>query len=167
MRALGIDIGSLSIGAALLDGERVVASHYAEHRGDIHGSLRRLLAMEEFARYDRVGLTGTLSGEAGAIDPILAVSEGTRHLLPGCRNVLSIGGESFALILFDENGEYREHTINSPCAAGTGSFIAQQAERLDLTVSSLAARADSFSGPTPSIATRCAVFAKTDMIHAM
>jgi len=167
MKALGIDIGALSIGAVLVDGKQVVATHYAEHRGDIHGSVRRLLERGELSGYDRVGLTGTLSGEAGAIDPILAVSEGARHLLPGCRNVLSIGGESFALILFDEKGEYREHSINSPCAAGTGSFIAQAAERLNLSVGALAVRADAHTGPTPTIATRCAVFAKTDMIHAM
>ena len=101
------------------------------------------------------------------IDNTLAQIEGARMLLPECRNVFTIGGQTFSLIFFDERGGYKEHSINAPCAADTGSFIEQQAERLLLSVMDLATKAAEFEGKTPVIATRCAVFAKTDIIHAM
>ena len=46
--------------------------------------------------------------------------------------MFSIGGETFGLILFDEKGRYRKYIANSSCAAGTGAFLDQQAERLGL-----------------------------------
>ena len=113
-------------------------------------------------------MTGSLpEPAAGVLDPALAVIEGARRLLPGCRNVFSVGGESFALIFYDENGRYREHGVNPPCASGTGSFIEQQARRLGLSVEELDRKAGEHSGRRPRIATRCAVFAKTDIVHAM
>ena len=78
-----------------------------------------------------------------------------------------MGGQSFSLILLDREGRYVEHVSNPPCASGTGSFLEQQAERLGLRVEELASRAASFTGDVPRIATRCAVFAKTDIVHAM
>ena len=78
-----------------------------------------------------------------------------------------MGGQSFMLILLDGDGEYVEHAANPPCASGSGSFLEEQAERLGVPVKELARRAAQFSGRAPRIATRCAVFAKTDIIHAM
>ena len=66
MRALGIDIGALSIGAALLEEGRVARVSYEEHRGDIRGSLERLLHREGIAPFDRVGVTGSLGARATA-----------------------------------------------------------------------------------------------------
>ena len=168
MRRLGLDIGSLYLGAVLLEEEAVVASSYREHKGDIAGALRDLLAEPEWSGWQAAGVTGSLpEPSAGVLDPALAVIEGARFLLPGCRNVFSVGGESFALIFYDEQGRYREHGVNPPCAAGTGSFIEQQARRLGLSVEELDRKAGEHRGRRPTIATRCAVFAKTDIVHAM
>ncbi len=82
------------------------------------------------------------------------------------RNILSIGCESFYMIRLDEDFNYVEHFVNSDCASGTGSFIDQQAERLGFGTEELAEKAFAFEGSSPSIATRCAVFAKSDIIHA-
>jgi predicted CoA-substrate-specific enzyme activase len=168
VRRLGLDIGSLYLGAVLLEGEAVVASAYREHKGDIAGALREMLAEPAWSGYQAAGVTGSLpEPAAGVLDPALAVIEGARRLLPGCRNVFSVGGESFALIFFDEQGRYREHGVNPPCASGTGSFIEQQARRLGLSVEELDRKAGEHRGRRPRIATRCAVFAKTDIVHAM
>ena len=167
MKRLGIDIGSLFLGGVLLEDGALTASVYRPHRGDIRGRLRVLLDDERFKSFDLIGVAGSIhGGEAVTIDPTLSVIEGARHLLPGCRNVLSMGGQTFLLIFYDERGEYREHSVNPPCASGTGSFLEQQAERLGFCVEELARKADGYSGKIPGIATRCAVFAKTDIIHA-
>lgn len=168
MRKLGIDAGSLYLGCVLLEENEIASSRYIEHKGDIFQTLHALLSREEFQRYDRVGVTGNIRLPDGRmIDSTLALSEGARVLLPACRNVFSIGGETFSLILFDDRGEYREHSLNSPCAAGTGSFIEQQAERLNLSVGEFTRRAEAYRGKVPLVATRCAVFAKTDIVHVM
>ena len=76
-----------------------------------------------------------------------------------------MGGEDSKLILLrKDNGSVKDFSMNSVCAAGTGSFLDQQAERLRLTIeefSDLALR----SKKPPRIAGRCSVFAKSDMIH--
>ena len=168
MKRIGVDIGSLYLGAVVLENGQIQDACYREHRGNIQAELDRILSQPAWRRFDTIGITGNFpQSETRIIDSTLAQIEGARLLLPGCRNVFSIGGQSFCLIFFDEQGGYREHSVNAPCAAGTGSFIEQQAERLGLSAADLAARAASFTGNTPLIATRCAVFAKTDIVHAM
>ncbi len=172
MRRIGIDIGSLYVGGAVLEDGRVIDTRYVEHGGRIREAVGGILGLPDFRRFDRLGVTGSFpERREGVIDGSLALIEGARFLLPGCRNVFAVGGQTFFLIFFDQDGAYREHSVNPPCAAGTGSFIEQQAERLGLTAAELAARAESIfaasRGKTPVIATRCAVFAKTDIVHAM
>lgn len=168
MKKLGIDIGSLYLGAVLMQDDQVRHHLYREHRGNLQAEFDALLAAPEFSNYDRIGITGSWQKPGQQVfDSMLSTMEGARFLLPQCRNIFVIGGEVFSLIFCDERGKYREHSINSPCAAGTGSFLEQQARRLNLTVSELAARALHYRGKTPVIATRCAVFAKTDITHAM
>ncbi len=168
MKRLGIDIGSLYLSCVLIEDGNIVRAEYKEHKGDTSSCLKQILALPEFGSYDSAGITGrTLDGKAIVLDPVLAAVEGIRFLMPGCKNAVCIGGESFSVVFFDDDGNYKEHSVNPPCASGTGSFIEQQAERLSLTPAKLAEKACAYSGKTPAIATRCSVFAKTDIIHAM
>jgi predicted CoA-substrate-specific enzyme activase len=168
MKRLGIDIGSLSLSVVLLEDEQIVARHSCAHEGRINERVTSLLARPPFSRWDSVGLTGSLAGTgARIIDTTLATIDGARRLLPSCRNLIAMGGQSFSLILVDRDGRYVEHVSNPPCASGTGSFLEQQAERLGLSIQDLVSRAVNFTGEVPRIATRCAVFAKTDIVHAM
>ncbi len=80
---------------------------------------------------------------------------------------MHIGAEKFMLIRFDENGNYQSTKINSSCAAGTGSFLDQQTDRLNLSgIEELCERALRNTEEIPHIASRCAVFSNTDIIHA-
>ena len=168
MKRLGIDIGSLSLHAVLMEDGRVQDRVSFEHAGEIDSAVRAVLGREGWNGFDTHGVTSSMAAaEAGIIDATLATIEGARHLLPGCRNVLAMGGQSFSLILLDENGRYVEHAGNPPCASGTGSFLEQQAGRLGVGVRELAVRASRFAGRAPRIASRCAVFAKTDITHAL
>ncbi|HTP59550.1 MAG TPA: BadF/BadG/BcrA/BcrD ATPase family protein, partial [Spirochaetia bacterium] len=144
---LGIDIGSLYMTAVLLEDGVVRHSRYKEHGGKIEAALESLLADPGFDSPETVGITGSLANPGSPIiDGMLATVEGVRCILPDSRNVIFIGGQSFSLILLDEQGNYREHSTNPPCAAGTGSFLEQQAQRLGLTVQDLSRRAASFGG---------------------
>ena len=71
------------------------------------------------------------------------------------------------LIKFDPDGKYKSSKVNSSCAAGTGSFLDQQAVRLNLSgIEELCDRALNNNEEIPGIASRCAVFSRTDIIHA-
>ncbi len=168
MKRLGIDIGSLTLNAVVLrDGEIADRASF-EHAGKIESAVRAVLERPGFSSCDTAGVTRSLGGaSAGIIDNTLATIEGARRLLPGCRNIFAMGGQSFSLILLDGEGRYVEHAGNPPCASGTGSFLEQQAERLGVGVKELARRAALHAGTVPRIASRCAVFAKTDIVHAM
>jgi predicted CoA-substrate-specific enzyme activase len=152
----------------LLEEGRIVARHSRAHEGRIDALVKSVVSQAPFSDWDTAGVTGSLAGAGkGIIDNTLATIEGARRLLPLCKNLIAMGGQSFSLILLDGEGRYVEHVSNPPCASGTGSFLEQQAERLGLSVEDLARRAAAFTAEVPRIATRCAVFAKTDIVHAM
>ena len=136
MSSLGIDIGSLAVSVVLLEDGEVAAARSREHGGDIAGTVRELTG--GLGDCERVGVTGQ---GAGFIDPFLATIVGAHFLLPAARDVFAVGAQSFALIFYDEDGRYREHSVNPPCAAGTGSFLEQQARRLGLSIEEFARRA--------------------------
>ncbi len=90
-----------------------------------------------------------------------------RYFHPDLQALLIIGAEKFGLATFSTTGEYLNFKSNTSCAAGTGNFLDQQAERLNLkNIREFSDLAYSNRGSFPLIASRCAVFAKTDLIHA-
>ena len=83
------------------------------------------------------------------------------------RSILHVGAERFFLLELDEKGSYTHTSHSSSCAAGTGSFLDQQALRLNLKdTAHLSDMALQNHSAIPDIAARCSVFAKTDLIHA-
>ncbi|MFC1707633.1 acyl-CoA dehydratase activase, partial [Planctomycetota bacterium] len=96
-------------------------------------------------------------------DLIQATIRGVLSLRPGTRNIIDIGGNSATYIELDAAGRFRSFTQNTLCAAGTGSFVDEQLARLGVSYAEL--RTLEHVENPPSIASRCAVFAKTDMIH--
>ena len=97
----------------------------------------------------------------------VAIMAATMHYCKNAASILHIGAEKFMLIKFDHNGNYQSTKINTSCAAGTGSFLDQQADRLNLSgIEELCIRAQNNTEATPFLATRCAVFSNTDIIHA-
>ena len=100
-------------------------------------------------------------------DSQISLIAGCRHFFPDVRSIIFVGGEKFGLIQFDSKGSYRGARSNSSCAAGTGSFLDQQARRLGFAgVDELVRRACASTTPPAKISTRCAVFARTDLVHA-
>ena len=168
---LGIDIGSVAVSLALMGTNRQwVDSAYAFHHGDPGRALQDLLP--QFGRRGewRVAVTGSASPAIrahGRYESLVALITGCREYHGDAGSILHVGGERFGLVLFDEAGRYTRYQTNTACAAGTGGFLDQQARRLNLSgAAELAAVARRSTGEAPQIATRCAVFAKTDLAHA-
>ncbi|MFI5367377.1 MAG: acyl-CoA dehydratase activase [Spirochaetia bacterium] len=104
---------------------------------------------------------------AVSFDTQVSLIAACRRHSPDVKSIIFVGGERFGLIRFDREGNYRGARTNSSCAAGTGSFLDQQARRLGFAgIEELVHRAMACSTPAPRISTRCAVFARTDLVHA-
>jgi predicted CoA-substrate-specific enzyme activase len=168
--SLGIDIGSVSVAYVILNNENeIISSDYRFHSGNILTCLRDSLDKLEWSRISHIGYNQKAAEffSAGiSVNDQIALVEGIKSKHKNIRSLFTIGGETFGLILFDQDQNYLKYISNSSCAAGTGSFLDQQAERLGLKNSTeLSEKALSYEGDPPKIATRCAVFAKTDLIH--
>src|SRR4030042_5806057 len=168
---MGIDIGSVALSLALIDEKGgVVNSSYQFHHGSIGETLRLRLNNIDIGRIG--GIAMTLSGPAilsnvSRYDTQIAIIAAVKHYHREVGSILFVGGENFGLITFNDQGDYERYRSNSSCAAGTGSFLDQQAKRLNLkSIDILSSLAFCNREGSPKIATRCAVFAKTDLIHA-
>ncbi|MCX7973831.1 MAG: acyl-CoA dehydratase activase, partial [Candidatus Aminicenantes bacterium] len=166
--SLGLDIGSVAIKLALFNSGKLETTNYKFHYGDILGCLRTILSPWSDLEA-QVAITGKGARnfpEELQVDEVVAAIEGTKWVLgQNFYSLLVIGGEKIRLIELDQEGFYRRHLTNSDCASGTGSFLEQQAARLGLSLQEFEELAYKYQGEIPSIATRCAVLARTDLIH--
>ncbi len=178
---LGIDCGSVSLNLVLLtDGSSEPVSVYRRTGGRPVEALipavdQLLDACGGSCSLQSVLVTGSgrelLSAilDIPAVNEISAHSAGIYRIDPRVRTVIEIGGQDSKFIKIEPPttgsapiiGTFR---MNEICAAGTGAFIDEQAERLGIKVEEFGKIARRSSRPAP-IAGRCAVFAKTDMIH--
>ncbi len=170
-KVLGIDIGSVSVSLALLNSNGTVEqTAYRFHYGDLRKTLLELLKEFNLPEISSIACSSSTPGilkNASVYDSQICLINGVLSMHKKIGSILNVGGEKFGLIQFDKDGEYRKSRGNSSCAAGTGSFLDQQARRLNLEgIEELSAIAYNNSGDIPKIASRCAVFAKTDLIHA-
>jgi predicted CoA-substrate-specific enzyme activase len=108
-------------------------------------------------------LTGVVVGADVVKNEITAHAVAAASVIPDVHTVLEIGGQDSKLIQLDD-GMVTDFSMNSVCAAGTGSFLDQQAYRLDLPVEGIGPLALRSRHPV-RIAGRCTVFAESDMIH--
>jgi predicted CoA-substrate-specific enzyme activase len=168
---LGIDIGSVAVSVVTLDRDgNLAGSAYRVHRGSIREALAEALTEIDLRSVRGAACTGAAEGivrNAVPVDSRIAAITAARRYHGKIGSLLVVGGERFGLIRFDRDGAYRTLKGNSTCAAGTGSFLDQQAGRLGLADSAELSRiALTNAGEPPKIASRCSVFAKTDLIHA-
>lgn len=96
-------------------------------------------------------------------DETTAVVESVRDSGGGFSHIVNVGASSIRAIELDPLGVFKGYRENTLCAAGTGSFLDEQMRRMNFDYSSL--QSIQFVENAPDIATRCAVFAKSDLIH--
>lgn len=168
----GIDVGSVTVSIALIDSHtHLVHKASVFHHGDVKKCLTELLSHEAMTCVTHVSVTGSTPGFVFCherVDDQVALIRAAKFLYDQSFDaLLHVGGEKFSLSLFDQSGNYTGARYNTSCAAGTGSFLDQQARRLNLHGShEISEHALKNQHARPDIATRCAVFAKTDLIHA-
>ncbi len=167
---LGIDLGAVFAKVVVLDKDnRVVQKRAQRHQGSPLACLRELLDELEPEPSCACGVTGKHAALLAEHTPVSYVNTVRAELaavkshFPGVRYILNVGGGSVTLIQLSETGELLDYSTNSLCAAGTGSFLDLQAERLGLDLEQ--AGQSLYEETPPPIATRCSVFAKTDLIH--
>jgi predicted CoA-substrate-specific enzyme activase len=173
---LGMDVGSVSTNLALVDQNgKVVYSSYLRTRGQPIKAIKeglKLLAktLEPNQKIAGVGTTGSGRSLAAVMlgadvvkNEITTHAVAAGHICPGVNTVLEIGGQDSKLIIL-QHGVVVDFAMNSVCAAGTGSFLDQQAARLGIPIEEFGELALESKNPV-RIAGRCSVFAESDMIH--
>ncbi len=167
---MGMDIGSKTLKIVVLDdGGKVVYSCYRRHRANIKETL--LYALEDYL-IDLMGDTPFTMGVTGAgattiarlldvpfMQEVVALEKALETYFPHVDVALEIGGEDSKICFLSDGKEMR---MNNTCAGGTGGFIDAIAQMLGTDTANLDKLAAKHK-TTYSIASRCAVFAQTDV----
>ena len=167
---VGLDIGSTTIKCAVLDEhDALIYSTYERHYSHILEKAQELLR-----RIDAEHLHGnkallSISGSAGMgladscgvpfVQEVFSTRVAVKRFVPATDCVIELGGED-AKILFLTNGT--EVRMNGSCAGGTGAFIDQMATLLKMSADEMNKAAEK-AERTYTIASRCGVFAKSDV----
>jgi predicted CoA-substrate-specific enzyme activase len=168
---MGIDVGSTTAKVVILDqNAEVMFSAYRRHNAETLVTLQTILK-EALHSLDEARFSLLVTGSAGLgvgekfnlpfIQEVIASAEVVRQLYPEVKTLIDIGGEDAKMIFFNSEGR-PDIRMNGSCAGGTGAFIDQMATLLNIPVSEMNTLAQNRSTVYP-IASRCGVFAKTDV----
>ena len=187
---LGLDIGSTTVKLVLLpetavgsggpglpgavgagEGEapaQPVLAEYHRHNADVRGEVTRLLG-EAAERFPDAQVRGAVTGSAGLslatlmglpfVQEVIAETETVRRRDPQTDVIIELGGEDAKITYLHPTPEQR---MNGTCAGGTGAFIDQMAQLLHTDAPGLDELASRYTTLYP-IASRCGVFAKSDL----
>lgn len=167
-RALGIDIGSTTAKIVFTENDEIIFEHYERHFSEaLDTTIETLRAIKTMLAEDR--FTVAISGSAGLgvaeasglpfVQEVYATGEFIRREIPDADAVIELGGEDAKVLFFSGGTDAR---MNGSCAGGTGAFIDQMASLLNMTIAEMDAASLKASQIYP-IASRCGVFAKTDV----
>lgn len=172
---IGVDVGSVSTNVVAVDNNyNVLSKQYIRTNGQPLESVKQGLRnlREEFKNDGRVlgvgatgsgrQLTGIVVGADVVKNEITAHATATITYFPEARTIFEIGGQDSKIIIL-KDGMVVDFAMNTVCAAGTGSFLEHQAERLKVRIEEFGDLALS-AEKNVRIAGRCTVFAESDMI---
>jgi predicted CoA-substrate-specific enzyme activase len=173
---LGIDVGSITTKMVVMDErDEVIADVYLRNNGRPLEAIQQGLERISFrlgreAILDGAATTGSARHLAAYLvgadlikNEITAHSVAVVDLFPGAKTIFEIGGQDSKVIIL-RAGVVVDFAMNTVCAAGTGSFLDQQAARLGLSIEEFGRLSLKAKHPV-RVAGRCTVFAETDMIH--
>ena len=166
---VGIDVGSTTVKIVVLDEDKnLIYSNYQRHFSDTKKTLFDILnkLIKDYTN-DTFYLALTGSGaidiskylEIPFIQEVIACKNSVETFIPKTDVVIELGGEDAKIIYFDK---FIEQRMNGTCAGGTGAFLDQMASLLNTDNDGLNNLAKSYTTIYP-IASRCGVFAKTDI----
>ncbi len=165
---VGIDIGSTTIKLVVMDGKRLIFKNYARHFSEIGAALANSLTTLKNIIGEKT-FKIALAGSAGMgiakkislpfVQEVIACQRAVEEFIPQTDTVVELGGEDAKIIYLGNAPEVR---MNGVCAGGTGSFIDHMASLLSTDALGLNALAER-GKQIYTIASRCGVFAKTDI----
>ena len=169
MYYMGIDVGSTTIKVYLANHKNeCLYSCYQRHNSDISKTLKNILA-ELYHQFGNVEVKCTMTGSGGLslsqvlqipfVQEVIACTKTVETAIPQCDVAIELGGEDAKITYFHPTLEQR---MNGSCAGGTGAFIDQMASLLNTDAKGLNELAKKHTMIYP-IASRCGVFAKTDI----
>lgn len=165
---LGVDVGSTTIKIALFKDNELVYHSYERHLSMIKQKVSDAIKkVKEYTKDEKLHIT--FSGSSGLgianalglpfVQEVFATSELVKSLEKDTNVVVELGGEDAKVIFFDHGTDER---MNGTCAGGTGAFIDQMATLMDVSnveLDELSLKSEKLY----TIASRCGVFAKTDI----
>jgi len=171
----GIDVGSSATKAVILDEQlRVVGRGTCPSAADLAGAARRsfqqALDQADAQAADVPAVTATGYGRdnvvfaTGTRTEIDCHGRGAWQQFQRAITVVDIGGQDCKVIRLDASGRRIDFAMNRKCAAGTGAFLEQMAQRLGVAVDRLGALASRSADPSVTISSYCTVFAQTEIL---
>lgn len=169
MKRIGIDIGSTTIKSVVFDDAgALIYSSYERHKSRISEKMAEVLRTVS-ARYPNEHMLLSISGSAGMgmatdmelpfVQEVYATRLAVKERFPSTDAVIELGGEDAKILFLTDGLEVR---MNGTCAGGTGAFIDQMAELMNVAPDKMDAMAHERE-KIYTIASRCGVFAKSDV----
>ncbi len=170
MLRLGLDVGSTTIKCVVLDeNDHIIYKDYKRHYSHIKDNIiDKLKELREKNIIDE-NVKMAISGSAGMgmadgakipfVQEVYATRIAANKLIPGTDCIIELGGEDAKILFLTDGMEVR---MNGSCAGGTGAFIDQMATLLNVDITEINGLAMNHQ-KLYSIASRCGVFAKTDI----
>ncbi len=176
MYFLGVDIGSSSSKAAVIDENKNILARVARNIGtgtdgpaivtaealEQAGITKDQIKFTVATGYGRV----TYTQADKQITEISCHGKGVAHLIPGARTVIDIGGQDAKVIRLTEQGNVDNFVMNEKCAAGTGRFLEVMARILNCSLDDLSDLAKQ-STEEVEISNTCTVFAESEVISQL
>ncbi len=174
MIVAGVDAGSLSAEAALVDEEGKLIAQSVVLKGGCSASAseealeaalaKANLSMGDLSYIVATGCGREISPRANArVTEITCIARGAYSLYPSCRTVIDIGGQDTKVIRINERGIVAEFDMNDKCAAGTGRFLEVMANALDVKLEEMGQRSLEYEEDL-RISSVCTVFAESEVI---
>ena len=171
MYNVGVDVGSTTLKVIVLDSENnILHKVYKRHKANISavftneiGNIKLRFPYKQF----RLKITGSagmgISERTGIsfVQEVVASVRVINQIYPDTHVMIDLGGEDSKMVFF-EKGKQPDIRMNGSCAGGTGAFIDQMADLMNIDVEELSNQAEKYEKIYP-IASRCGVFAKTDV----
>lgn len=174
MIVAGVDIGSRTAKALIMDDSRIVSGSYLLTGPDSEETARKVLdeALRaghlSFDRLQRVVATGygRLNVPfAKHVTEISCIARGAHWLLPDVRTIVDVGGQDCKVIRCDAQGKITDFLMNDKCAAGTGRYLERIATTLEVPLEEIGQRSlQGTEAKDISISSFCTVFAQNDVL---
>lgn len=171
---LGIDVGSVSTDAVLIDKDYKILSYSIvksgfDHKAAIARATKEICGKSGIQREDIKCVVGTgygrrnVPGIARAVTEISCHAMGLHRIFPQVKTIIDIGGQDSKVIRVTEDGFVDTFVMNDKCAAGTGRFLEVMAHAMDVEVDRLG-EFSSRSQKVVNISSICTVFAESEVI---